>query len=180
VSSQAFVATQRCGKHLSAALPNNASVNTAITQQRPSCVSRLSDWFLGETAIPKKLHPCGGGVEYLHSDPASRRRRRKGKSQIWDSKIWSRDSWGSDPRKTALAKASSIYKRQTRPLLREGAPQNQVCTCQTVITVWSWAPDGARHQDWLTVSRNVTTTFFCWASIEYSVLSWSLAVTTCQ
>jgi hypothetical protein len=23
-------------------------------------------------------HPCGGGVEYLHRDPASRRRRRKG------------------------------------------------------------------------------------------------------
>jgi hypothetical protein len=26
-------------------------------------------------------HPCGGGFEYLHRDPASRRRRRKGKSQ---------------------------------------------------------------------------------------------------
>jgi hypothetical protein len=25
---------------------------------------------------------CGGGVEYLHRDPASRRRRRKGKSRI--------------------------------------------------------------------------------------------------
>jgi hypothetical protein len=25
---------------------------------------------------------CGGGVEYLHRDPASRKRRRKGKSQI--------------------------------------------------------------------------------------------------
>jgi hypothetical protein len=30
----------------------------------------------------KMTHPCGGGVEYLHRDPASRRRRRKGKSQI--------------------------------------------------------------------------------------------------
>jgi hypothetical protein len=28
------------------------------------------------------IHPCGGGFEYLHRDPASRRRRRKGKSQI--------------------------------------------------------------------------------------------------
>jgi hypothetical protein len=27
-------------------------------------------------------NPCGGGAEYLHRDPASRRRRRKGKSQI--------------------------------------------------------------------------------------------------
>jgi hypothetical protein len=24
------------------------------------------------------LHPCGGGVEYLHRSPASHRRRRKG------------------------------------------------------------------------------------------------------
>jgi hypothetical protein len=32
-------------------------------------------------------HPCEGGVEYLHRDLASRRRRRKWKSQIWDSKI---------------------------------------------------------------------------------------------
>jgi hypothetical protein len=31
----------------------------------------------------------------------------------------------SDPRKNTLARASSIYKRQTRSLLREGAPQNK-------------------------------------------------------
>jgi hypothetical protein len=36
------------------------------------------------------------GVEYLHRDPTSRRRRRKGKSQIRDSKIWSRVSRDSD------------------------------------------------------------------------------------
>jgi hypothetical protein len=34
--------------------------------------------------------PKGGGVEYLHRDPASRRRQRREKSQIWDSKIWPR------------------------------------------------------------------------------------------
>jgi hypothetical protein len=28
------------------------------------------------------VYPCGGGFEYLHRDPTSRRRRRKGKSQI--------------------------------------------------------------------------------------------------
>jgi hypothetical protein len=27
------------------------------------------------------IKPCGGGVDYLHRDPASRRRRRKGKSK---------------------------------------------------------------------------------------------------
>jgi hypothetical protein len=107
--------------------------------------------------------PCGGVVEYLHRDSESRRRRRKGKSQIWDSKIWSRVQRDSDPRKTALARASSIYKRQTRLLVREGAPQKQDRNCQTVINILSWAPDGARYQDlltdWLTVNRNVILTW---------------------
>jgi hypothetical protein len=41
----------------------------------------------------------------------------------------------SNPRKTALARASGIYKRQTRPLVREGAPQKQDRNCQTVINI---------------------------------------------
>jgi hypothetical protein len=40
-----------------------------------------------------------------------------------------------------------IKDRQTRPLVREGAPQKQDRNCQAVINIWSWAPDGARHQD---------------------------------
>jgi hypothetical protein len=68
---------------------------------------------------------CGGGVEYLHRDPASRKRRRKGKSQMWDSKIWLLVQKDSDPRKTTLASASNIYKRQTRPLVREDAHKNR-------------------------------------------------------
>jgi hypothetical protein len=66
--------------------------------------------------------------------------RRKGKSQMWDSKIVPKDY---DPRKTALARASGTYKRQTRPLVREGAPWNQERNCQTYsvfrteIKIWS-------------------------------------------
>jgi hypothetical protein len=82
-------------------------------------------------------YPCGGGVEYLHRDPASRRRRRNGKSQIWDSKIRSRVPRGSDPRLTALAKAYNNCKRQTRPLVRESAPHQQTRNCPTVIKIWS-------------------------------------------
>jgi hypothetical protein len=37
----------------------------------------------------------------------------------------------SDQRKIALARASSIYKRQTRPLVREGASQEQHRNCHT-------------------------------------------------
>jgi hypothetical protein len=46
-----------------------------------------------------------------------------------DSKIWSQVPRDSDPRKTALARASSTYKRQTRPLVREGALQEQDRNC---------------------------------------------------
>jgi hypothetical protein len=49
-----------------------------------------------------------------------------------------------------LARVSSIYKRQTRPLVREGTPQQQDRNSQRVMDIWSWAPDGARHQDLLT------------------------------
>jgi hypothetical protein len=68
--------------------------------------------------------------------PASRWRRWKGKSRIWDSKIWSRVSGDSDLRMTALARTSSNCKRQTRPLVRESAPQQQTCNYLTVIKIW--------------------------------------------
>jgi hypothetical protein len=61
----------------------------------------------------------------------SRRRRRKGKSQNWESKIWSQVPRDSDSRKTALARASNTYKTQTRPLVREGAPLEQDRNCHT-------------------------------------------------
>jgi hypothetical protein len=35
---------------------------------------------------------------------------------------------GLDPRKTTPARACSINKRQTRPLVREGAPGNKAVT----------------------------------------------------
>jgi hypothetical protein len=81
--------------------------------------------------------PCGGGVEYLHPSPASRGRRRKGKSRIWDSKIWSRIPRDSDPRMTALVRTSRNCKRQTHPLVRERAPHQQTRNCLTVIKILS-------------------------------------------
>jgi hypothetical protein len=79
-------------------------------------------------------------------------------SQIRDCKILSRVQRDSDPRKVALARASSMYKRQTRPLVREGAPRKQDRNCQKLISIWSWAPDGcfvSRQTGRLTVGRNI-------------------------
>jgi hypothetical protein len=47
--------------------------------------------------LRSSVHKCGGGVEYLHRDPASRRRQQKGKSQFWKNKIWSRIPRDSNP-----------------------------------------------------------------------------------
>jgi hypothetical protein len=41
------------------------------------------------------------------------------------------------PRMTALARASRNCKRQTRPLVRESAPNQQTRNCLTVIEIGS-------------------------------------------
>jgi hypothetical protein len=77
-------------------------------------VIRIKNLFIHIESPPP---PCGGGVEYLHRSPASRRRRGKKKSGIWDSNIWSRVARGSDPKMTALARSSGNCKRKPRPRL---------------------------------------------------------------
>jgi hypothetical protein len=59
---------------------------------------------------------------------------------------------------TALPRTSKICKRQTRPLVREGAHVNKPATVLTT-KIWSRAPDGyltSRHTGRLTVGRNIT------------------------
>jgi hypothetical protein len=50
---------------------------------------------------------------------------------------------GLGPEKDCAGKDQQHIKRQTRPLVREGAPQEQDRNCHKVINIWSWAPDGA-------------------------------------
>ncbi|PNF38710.1 hypothetical protein B7P43_G16716 [Cryptotermes secundus] len=90
----------------------------------------------------KKSYPCGGEVEYLHCEAIGGDEKGSLKSEI-RNKIWSHVHRISDARESVLARTRSIYKRQTLPLIREGAPQKQNRNCQRVI-------NGARHQDLLT------------------------------
>jgi hypothetical protein len=46
------------------------------------------------------------------------------------------------------------YKRKTCPLVREGAPHRWNGNCLTVTKMWSWAPEGAWHNDWHTDRRS--------------------------
>jgi hypothetical protein len=50
----------------------------------------------------------------------------------------------------------------------EGAPDWQTSDCQTATNIWSWAPDGARHQDWLTGWPSVVTWLWLWAATQYT------------
>jgi hypothetical protein len=141
-----------------------------------------------EVSLHRVRRPCGGGVEYLHRSPASRRRQRKekpsawgynwaslflwdintgtwpfrlGKSRIWDSKIWSWVTWDSGLRITALARTSSNCKRQTHPLLREDVTQRLWPQVFSKKNCWSWVSRvlSPRRTDWWqTVSRKVTLT----------------------
>jgi hypothetical protein len=44
----------------------------------------------------------------------------------------------------------------------EGAPDWQTSNCQTATNIWSWAPAGARHQDWLTGWPSVVKWLWLW------------------
>jgi hypothetical protein len=62
----------------------------------------------------------------------------------------------SDQRKIALARASSIYKREIRPLVREGAPQEQDRNCHTSNKDLVVSPKLVLYSktDWRTDSRS--------------------------
>jgi hypothetical protein len=65
-------------KQLVAAEPGGVPMGTTKQQTSPwKPLDYISDRAGSNTSLP-----CGGGVEYLHRNPASRRRRRKGKSRI--------------------------------------------------------------------------------------------------
>jgi hypothetical protein len=48
-----------------------------------------------------------------------------------------RNSQGTRTRETPRYQGPAACTRQTRPLVREGAPQKQDRNCQTVINIWS-------------------------------------------
>jgi hypothetical protein len=58
-------------------LPANAGSSLADFSTLKMDAIRSSEMSI-HTRPTRRHYPCGGGVEYLHRDPASRRRRRNG------------------------------------------------------------------------------------------------------
>jgi hypothetical protein len=96
-------------------------------------------------------------------------RSRLGESRIWHNKIWSWFALDSDPRMTALTRPSSNCKRQTRALVREGAPHKETRSYLTdnknLVLGLKWVLD-TRQTGQLTVDRNITLTFWVVESAE--------------
>jgi hypothetical protein len=92
-----------------------------VKMARKSLRALLYQVFLKISWYPRT--PCGAGVEYLYRNPVSRRRRRKGKSR--NSQVWPGVPRDSDMRMTALARASSNCKLQTRPLVSKPATDSK-------------------------------------------------------
>jgi hypothetical protein len=89
-------------------------------------------------------------------------------SRFWDSKIWSWVPRDSDMRMSALARASSNCKRQTRHLVRDGAPIQQARNCLTVTKIWSWAPDRCLTLDRLADWPSAVTWLWLWLELRQS------------
>jgi hypothetical protein len=88
-----------------------------------------------------------------------------------------RESQGTRTRERLWWQGPPAYTKDTRPLVRESAPQKQDHNCQTVINIWSWAPGGAWHQDLLTYWPSVTMWLWLWIQLdEYWQFSWALQV----
>jgi hypothetical protein len=133
----------------------------------------------------------GGGLEYLHRSPASRKRRRKGNpvpeglagppcswgiwirepgppgwgSLSWDSKVWFRVLSDSDYWVITMQIVGPSSRQRGRPI--DTRPQVSDSNIPTGSNIWSQVPQGysiPRHTDWL-VSRKVTSTSTAFGSI---------------
>jgi hypothetical protein len=67
------VVAQRCGKHISAAVNRHATIEEAVFS-----VMGAARLYNEDLTYLKLETSYGGGFEYFHRSPASRKRRRKG------------------------------------------------------------------------------------------------------
>jgi hypothetical protein len=117
------------------------------------------------------MNPCGGGLEYLHRSPVSRKKRRKGNlvpgrytlatlfladinTGTWPSRlgesqmrqyIWSGFCGTCAPEWLLWQGPKAIVRVNYRPILSsERAPHSKKPTIvKKKKKIWSWAPDGS-------------------------------------
>jgi hypothetical protein len=141
--------------------------NAAIMEETFS--TRSMPRYYNRNQFAVEVTPCGGGVEYLHRDPASRRRRRKGKSRIWDSKIC-HESYGTRTRKWLRWRGPAGIVNDRPGLSSERSPQ--INKPETVVSP-RWVLY-SKQTGRLTVGRNIRLRLSCsqfencWGSVVVS------------
>jgi hypothetical protein len=136
IQSTCYLKHETCSRD-NADISNTLVTITSETRNRRCLLDRpTSEDNRPTVSKPRRLETrVEAGSNTTNVTPASRRMRRKWKSRIWESKMWPRVLRDSVPKMTALARASSNCKRQTHPLVREGAPNQQTRSCQTIIKI---------------------------------------------
>jgi hypothetical protein len=105
-------------------------------------------------------HPSGSGVEYLHRDPASRRRHEEGSLRSETVK-YGRESQGTRTRERLRWQGPAPYTKDRPVVSSERAPhKNRIVLPNSnkhlvMSPRWGSTP---RLTDWLTVSRYVPLT----------------------
>jgi hypothetical protein len=80
---------------------------------------------------------------------------------------------GLGPQKDSAGKVQqNIQKTDTSSRQRGRPHKKQDRNCQTVINIWSCAPDGARHQDLLADWPSVAMWLWLWIEFTQSVREW--------
>jgi hypothetical protein len=82
---------------------------------------------------------------------------------------YGRESQGTRSENNCAGKGHQ-HIRKTDPSSRQRGrpPKKQDRNCQTVINIWSWASDGARHQDLLTEWPSVAMWFWLWLWLRHT------------
>jgi hypothetical protein len=95
--------------------------------QRSSTQSDANNKNLSQCSLHQKerysrhIDPCGGGIEYLHRDTASRRRRRKGSLKSETVK-YGRESQGTRTQERLRWQGPAAYTKDRPALSSERAP----------------------------------------------------------
>jgi hypothetical protein len=82
---------------------------------------------------------------------------------------------GLGPEKDCVGKTQQHIQKTDPSPRQRGRPTKQDHNCQIVIYIWTWAPDGTRHQDLLTDWPSVAMWLWLWEE-SVAARSWESSV----
>jgi hypothetical protein len=113
------------------------------------CAWSVPKYYRGNEGRLHELRTLRGGeFEYLHRSPVSRRRRRKGKSQIWDS-VTRTQEWLRWRGLAAIVNGRPVLSSERAPHINKPATN---CNNKNLVVSPRWVLD--TKTDWPTNRRS--------------------------